>query len=426
MNRILHTAAQLKANPFLRMNAIFFIGSMAVAFLNYLYYPILGRLLPTSTFGELQVIVSSFMQMTIILNVLSMVSISILINEKNKQKAQVTIYELEKLSIYFGIAALAVAAILAGPLRVALKFESIYPFLAIAVVFIVTIPLTFRNAQLKAAQDFSGTSISGAIGAVAKLIFSVLLVFMALKTFGAIVGILAAQIAALLYTNVRAKRHGYHKPQGRKGAPDLTLLRPHLPYAAFVLGLSLITTLQVSIDVTVVKYLFDPETAGNYSAVATISRIIFFAIGSIVAVLLSSLDMKKPLIENRRVLLRSLGLATGIGGSIALVFCLFPSFVMHLLMGTRYDVLTHLLPLLSLSTLAASLVTLFTTYHIALHNYRCLLPIIIGALITITLLILQHSTLELVVTDILIGSTLMLIFVSFFTIITSRSRYHRK
>lgn len=421
MTRLTDTIHTIKTNKFLRMNAVFFVGSMIVAFLNYLYYPVLGRMLPTETFGELQVIVSAFMQMTIILNVLSMVSISILINQKDKRVARTTIHELEKASIYLGIGALLAVAIITEPLRQALKFESIYPFLAITLVFIATIPLTFRNAQLKAHQDFSGTSIASAIGAIAKLIFSVILVYVALETVGAVIGILAAQIIALIYSNIRAKRFGYEKLEGASKKPDFTLLKPYLPYAGFVLCLSLITTLQVSMDVAIMKYLFSPEEAGNYSAVATISRIIFFAIGSIIAVLLSSINKNDPHKTHWSVLVRSLLLTIGIGGSITLVFCLFPTFIMHLLMGTRYDVLTHLLPAISLATLAASIVTLQTTYHIGLHNYRVLIPAALGFITTIGLIVLRHDTIDLVVSGILIGSTLMLVFVSFFTALTHRS-----
>lgn len=404
-----------RSSPFLRMNAIFFLGSMVVAFLNYLYYPILGRLLPTSLFGELQVIVSTFMQMTIILNVLSMISISLLINEKDKKRAEETVHELEQLSLYGGIVFLAVIALAAEPLRQALKFESFYPFLAIGVVFVVTIPLTFRNAQLKAHQDFVGTSIANAIGAVAKLVFSVILVLLALKTFGAVIGILSAQLVALLYTNYRAKKYGYEIRSRKRRLPNWTILKPQLPYALFVLLVSLLTTLQVSIDVTIVKYLFDPEQAGNYSAVATISRIIFFATASIVAVLLSSIDRHQPPKKNIHVLTRSFLLTCVIGGSITALFCLAPTFIMHILMGSRYDVFTHLLPLLSLATLAGSLVTLLTTYHIALRSYWALVPVATGSIITGVLMVLRHGTLDLVVANILIGSSLMFAFTAVYT-----------
>ena len=51
---------KIKDSSFLKHNAIFFFGSIAVGALNYAYYPVVGRLMDPSTFGELQVVVSLF------------------------------------------------------------------------------------------------------------------------------------------------------------------------------------------------------------------------------------------------------------------------------------------------------------------------------------------------------------------------------
>jgi len=42
---------RLKQNTFVRHNAISFVGSVSVAALSYLYYPVLGRLLHPAQFG---------------------------------------------------------------------------------------------------------------------------------------------------------------------------------------------------------------------------------------------------------------------------------------------------------------------------------------------------------------------------------------
>ncbi len=52
----------LKERIFLRHNAIFWSASLFVSFLNYLYYPVLGRLLDPTSFGETQTIISIFTQ----------------------------------------------------------------------------------------------------------------------------------------------------------------------------------------------------------------------------------------------------------------------------------------------------------------------------------------------------------------------------
>ncbi len=402
---------EARGSAFFRQNAIFFIGSMAVAFLNYLYYPILGRLLSNVSFGELQVIVSSFMQLTIILNVLSLVSINIYVNERNKKVALATVAELEKISFWIGLVLLAGIAVAAEPLKQALQFESALPFIAIVVAFILTVPLTFRNAYLKAQKDFNAASLVGLLGSTAKLLVSVALVYIALKTLGAVLGIVLSQLVALTYANYRAHKSGYHKNDTAfiKRKPNLKILKPQIPYAMFVLVVSLLTTLQITVDVTLVKYYFTPEEAGSYAAIATVARIIFFLAGSIIAVMLSSIGSSKTSKENTSMLIRSFGLVTLISGSATLVFCFMPTFVIHLLLGTRYDDLSYLLPMLSIAIFTGSLVSLFSTYFIALRKYYSMIFIASGSILTFLIIVMTTKTIGHIVLGLLIGSVTTLL-----------------
>ena len=64
-----------RRSRFLRHNSVFFISAVAVGALNYLYYPIMGRLLNTAQFGEVQTLISLFLQIAIFLSVLGLVTI---------------------------------------------------------------------------------------------------------------------------------------------------------------------------------------------------------------------------------------------------------------------------------------------------------------------------------------------------------------
>ncbi len=412
--------AKIQSNDFLKHNLIFFVGSMLVAFLNYLYYPVMGRLLSNVEFGELQVIASAFMQMTTILSVLSLVTINILINQPSKKLGRQTVAELEKVSLYVGFVVLLVVALCSELLKDALQFTSAYPFIAIVVAIVISIPLTFRTAYLKSQKDFSGTSLSGAVTSVAKLLFSIILVYAALKTFGAVIGIVLSQTTALLYTNYRAKKVGYVRPRSSTRTPNFKLLKPQMPYAVFVLCMSLLTTLQISIDVTIVKYLFSPEQAGNYAAIATVARIIFFLAGSIIAVMISSTSLLKSSQENFRILTKSAILVVSLCGTATMIFCLFPTLIMHLLLGTRYDSYAHLLPLLSLTIFIGSLVSLLSAYFISLRIYYAGLVVVGGSLLTLVLVVVRHATLEHVIIGILSGSVVTFIVLSACALLSRR------
>ncbi|MBP6931477.1 MAG: hypothetical protein KBB62_02010, partial [Candidatus Pacebacteria bacterium] len=57
---------KLKSDVFFRQYAIYFTGSMVVAFLNYVFHPLLGRLLSPSDFGDIQALISLIAQSAIV------------------------------------------------------------------------------------------------------------------------------------------------------------------------------------------------------------------------------------------------------------------------------------------------------------------------------------------------------------------------
>ena len=67
---------KLIKDDFLKNNAIFFIGSMAVAVLNYLYHPILGRMMSVEDFGEVQSLISLFIQLSIFMGVFNIITVN--------------------------------------------------------------------------------------------------------------------------------------------------------------------------------------------------------------------------------------------------------------------------------------------------------------------------------------------------------------
>lgn len=393
----------LLGNDFVRNNLVYFIGSMAVSFLNYLYYPVLGHVLSVEQFGEIQVLISLYIQMTIFLSVLGLVSTNVVLNVRDSKVVNHTVSELEKVSLYASVIILLAVAVLSPFLKSALKFDSIWPFIIITLVFVAGVPLGFRSAFLRGKGDFVGTSIQGIIASFLKIVASVVLVLVGLKVTGAAGGILVAQLLAFAYAAYKAKKLGFERHRGGAGV-DWHVLRPQFKFAGLVLFVSLVTTLLYSADVTVIKYLFSPQVAGEYAGMSTIARIILFLTGSIAIVLLSSVKLDRPPEQNSRLLIRSLGLTLAIGGSTTLVFALFPTQIIHLLFGRRYDNFAHLLPMLSLAMLAISLSTLMSNYHIALRHYWVAFYVGLGAVVTAGLIAAFHASPDAIVGDLAAGA----------------------
>jgi O-antigen/teichoic acid export membrane protein len=272
----------------------------------------------------------------------------------------------------------------------------------------VSAAIGFRVAYLRGKSDFIATTISGIAGSSTKIVASLALVVLGFETAGAVGGILISQLIVFWYAASKAKKLGFI--QYHSGLqPDWALLKPQAKYAGLVLFVSLTNVLMYTIDVTIVKYLFSPDVAGQYAAIATISRIVFFLTASIGMVLLSSVKISKPPRENSRLLIRSIGMVLALGGISALIFMLFPTQIAHLLFGHRYDAYSGLLPLLSVSVLAMSLNALIANYHIALRHYWVIAYTGIGAITTTILLVTSHATPADIVRGLAIGSGVMLI-----------------
>ncbi len=401
---------KIRQNDFLKHNAVFFVGSVLVGVLNYAYYPIVGRLMSPTAFGEVQVLISLFLQFTILLNVLSMITVNIVVNSTDQGKAHRVVFELEKLMVYLAAVLLGISLIGGEFLRSALKFESSLPFTALGLAILTSIPLTFRSAFARAKKRFGIASSSQLIGTAAKIALSAGLVIVGLGVLGAVLGIVAAQLVAFLYAARWAARLGFKRPADTHYGtlPDLRAVLPELKYAGAVLVALLSVTLLMSIDVIAVKYLFDAHTAGLYAGIATVARIIFFLAVPLSQVLMPMVKIGNTTGQNARLLIKSLLLTMAVCGMVLLIMVIAPEFTIKILMGVEYITYSPLLPPLAAAIFLVSIVNLIFMYFLALRQKMVMLVGIIGFATLLGVLMVQHSSVHAVVNSMLLGSTFTL------------------
>jgi O-antigen/teichoic acid export membrane protein len=414
--------AQLKQSEFLRHNAVFFVGSVFVGILNYLYYPILGRLMDPAEFGEVQTLVSLFLQFTILLNVLSMITVTIVTNYPDKKAAHTMIFELEKITAYLAFALLAISLIGGDFLQQQLQFSSSLPFVALALALIISVPLTFRSAYARSQKRFGITSASQLIGASIKIVFSAGLVVVGLGTLGAIAGIVIAQLIAFLYAARWAGRLGFARPAGNHYGtlPDLRAALPELKYAGLVFAGLLSITLLMSIDIIVVKYFFDAETAGLYAGVATVARILFFLAAPIAQVLIPMITLRQTALQNRRLIGKSLALTAGVCLPVLGLCVIAPEFVVTLLMGDTYDRFASLLPVLATTVFMISVMNLLCMYFLALRKKAVVAISAAGFGISFLMMLVWHNEVRSIVFSMLAGATFMLIATGIYVATTAK------
>jgi O-antigen/teichoic acid export membrane protein len=407
VEKVATLAREFKSSSFLKQNAILFIGSIAIGVLNYAFYPVLGRITQPVEFGEVQALISLFLQMSVFLNVLTMIAINITANYTDQHKRNQVIFELEKLAIILVTVLLVLTFVFGEQIREFLQFNSTWPFILLMISIILTVPSSFRGAFLRGKQQFGLVNIDGLIGAGGKLIFSVALVLIGFSTNGAIAGMIIAQLLALAYAAFYARKFGLRMPAGKYfKKPDFKLILPELKYAALVFTASLSVVVLSSIDIIMVKHYFDAHTAGLYAGVATVARVLFFLTGSISGVMVTSVKMNAPAKKNRQTLLKSLALLILLSLPVLIVFTLFPAFFMHLLMGDKYIIYADLLRYLSLTMFIVAVLGLVIAYFVALRQYMVGFIAIIGIIVTLTFMLVWHDSLRNIVSGLFAGSVL--------------------
>jgi O-antigen/teichoic acid export membrane protein len=400
---------RLQHNQFLRHNVVFFIGSVGVGALNYLYYPVLGRLMTPASFGEVQTLVSIFLQLCIFLTVLSLVIVNIVTNTADEKQRNDLVFEFEKLALIVSMGILALSLIFQKQLQHFLQFDSPWPFSILALCMVVTVPFILRGALLRGKQRFGLVSNGNIIAAAAKIVFSVLLVAAGLGTIGAITGVVFAQVVGCVYIGIWAYRLGLQNDDARRHLrlPNMKILMPELRYGAFVLLGSLAITLQYSLDIVVMKHYFDAHTAGLYAGIASVARIVFFLTASISQVLISSVRMRESPKQNTALLTRSGILLAALGLPTLLILIFMPSTVVRLLMGGSYEAMASLLPRLSMAIFIVSVLNLIAAYYLALRRYGIAIVAVLGVLFTYALILWHHQTPAAVVNSLLQGSIIM-------------------
>lgn len=397
-------------DQFIKNNTIFFVGSMIVAALNYLYYPIVSRMLSLEAFGELQTLISLLSLSSILLSVFNIIIINVVSNstiEKNKE----VIFILRKIWLFLTISLAVIITILCFQLKNFFNFSSFTSFICLSVLLVLGLFTAFRSAILQGKQNFLAVSASGILNSAGRLLFAAFFIFLGWSTLGAINGLIIGQVLALVYVFYKTKKE---LPRIIKTKIVINQeIKKELQYGFLVFVVILCITFLYTADIVIIKHYFPPEQAGLYSGIATIARIIFFITGSVAGVMLPSLKISDNNKNNNKILLKALLLIVIIGGIALALFFTKPEFIIKLLIGSRYLIYLYLFPKLSILLFMISIINLLFLYYLALRKYFLFVIAIVSPFIIIILSYFRHNSLSQIINNFLIVSILILSYLLF-------------
>lgn len=398
-------------DSFFRQSAVFFAGSMLVAVFNYAYHPTVSRLLNVADFGEVQTLISLFTQLGIFLGAFSIVIVNVTANIDDQDEKNLVINGLRKISFYVVGILFILMILFSSELKDFFNFQNIYPFVVLAFLFPLSLLVSFRSSYLQGRNDFISVSSAGLITAIGRIVFAAALIYLGWKSMGAIAGLVLAQSLALAFVFYKTKnelRPGFKIDKKLKNRININ---QEIKFGGLVFVVMGCLAFLSSGDVTIVKHYFDPETAGLYSGISAIAKIIFFVTGPIVGVLLPAVKINAKYGENRKTLIKAVLLITAIGGTALLTFIIFSAKVTGLLIGHRYLQYSAILPELSLVFFLVSLVNLFFYYYLALRQFWMIWIASCGIGLIIILNAAYHETIRQVIYNFLWGSVLILLII---------------
>jgi O-antigen/teichoic acid export membrane protein len=388
---------------------VFLVGSLGVAALNYLFYPILGRLMTPADFGEVQALTSLFTQAAIFLTILTYVTIHVTVNTVDVKERNETLLGLERVAMIVGYSLLTVALLSINQLREFLNFTDSWPFVALILALAISIPLAFRMAFLRGKKQFLRASATDGIGSAVKLLLAPIFVVIGFHSLGAIGALVIAQIVSLIASLIWAKKAGFFGSAFGPTRLPFALLKPYFKHAgAVLLGVGGVTIIQ-TLDVIAIKHYFTPTEAGLYAGITTIAGIVYFLMAPVTAVLITLVSNNQSKQKNQSRLKASLALIILLGGSALLTMTLFPELLINILVGSKYLINQAYLPRVGLAMFFLGLSNMFMMYHVALRCYKYTLVSIATCAVMLGLMYFNHAKIDDVINNIVLGSFILLL-----------------
>ena len=394
---------KLKLNELLRdkfVRGAFFltVANFGGAFLNFLVYPVLSRHLSIPAYGDFQALLS----FTVILGVLAAVvnttltkEMSVLSAERMGEINALRRRAVRKFSL-LGLIMFVIIIVFSRLLNGLFHISEGAIIIIASVSFLYAFPLYVNQAVLSARQNFFALAFNNFLGAFSRLFFIIL--FVAVWPFGLngaawALGIAGLSAFFLSFYQIRKLKlpAAPHDFQPR--------LRRFWRFSLMVLWFTVLTQFFYNFDMLFVKSFFSPEEAGLYGALLTVGRIVYFVGGAVPLVMFPVVANLKNDggLRRYKVLGKSLALMAALAVPVYLIMYCWPEFVIRFIVGVKYLSIAPYLPAFGLVMLALTLVSVLSSYFLALGRRGGLVIMTGAVMLEIVLLSLFHNNLTQVI-----------------------------
>lgn len=360
---------RLAANPLITGSSVMFLGTFFANIFNYGFSLMLGRLLPVADYG----LVVSLASLITIFTLFQTSFANIFAKFSAQYYASGDKKKLELL-INGGLQAVSIVAVVVFVLMM-LSFPLLQSFLKVDNVFLlflvgafifISILYSLPSGILQGELKFFSLSLLNIVSTISKILVGTGLVYIGWGVFGAMSGYLVSSLVPFLGGIVLLFIHNRIRFTSR--ANLVLFVNEFKGYSFFFLLASLGIATFSSLDVIIMRNIFDPVASGQYAALSLMGKSIFYITAPIYFVFF-------PLISKKRELKEKLTPTLVLAGSIILLislsfslfYFLFPQLVVNVFYPSKeYANLSHLLGLYSIFVTVFSLAFLLNNFLLSI------------------------------------------------------------
>jgi O-antigen/teichoic acid export membrane protein len=355
-------------------SAVVTIGTLVSGVLSYAYSSLMGRMLGPADFGDLGAINAYFVLLTAVgggLLTVTMYYTSSLSASGNLVGVARFYRKLIKI-VFLASLVMTIIVVLTAPLVA--DFFSIKDSRSLAFALssiVASLLLVVNRGVLQGSQKFGQLTISNILEYGIKLVVAYILVRAGLALGGATLAIPIAAISTFLITFLPLRQVLKVDSSKQQEATS------HFPnkkeialYFLPALASNALLLLLMNTDILLAKRYFEAEIAGQYIAVSTVAKIIFYITGPITSVMFPLIASQRSRGEKHYLTLVGSAIITVLGSMLILaLYAVFDKEIVTALYGAQYQALSKYLPISAILVILLSLVNLMSQYFLSIQRY---------------------------------------------------------
>lgn len=410
-------------NSFIRGGMLFTVSSFVINIVNYFFNLLAARSLGPQGYGEITTLFS-YVSITAVPSIVLSMFVIQKISSSGKQKyifasslVQLFWQKIKKWWFMF------IFILILAPFIPKLANLSSISGLLLLPLIVFSFIATFYAAVMQGLQLFFLLSLITLFGVTLKLFGAILTTF-GVDGVGTILFFILLSALIPIMVNVRVLKSYFQRkisislPQTEKRIISLL----YNPQFILILVSTLAITMLNNIDIIFVKKFLSSENAGIYSSWSLLAKIIFYALGPLIAIsfiFFSSSETKK---HQDTTLVVSLCILLFIGIGSFIFYKVFATFIVSLFFGARFQAVVPYLNQASIFGALYSAIQYINSYFLAIKSRFALLLFVLLPVYVILLFLIPRNLNQIIRLNILFSGFAVLSYLGAYAIIRLKKK----